>query len=132
MSSKANVLTLNTEYVELYNFGSKMTVSSHEEINQTYNADIVETIIAFNKAQSLYERKTILSIFVKISDAKERQEKKKIIQMYGRFNLRKLASYWTMPKLYLLLTKMFPGIVSIIKNFTLCYCIIYKWIISLL
>ena len=57
MSSKANVLTLNTEYVELYNFGSKMTVSSHEAINQTYNTDIVETIRAYNKAQSLYQKK---------------------------------------------------------------------------
>ena len=50
MSRKANVLTLNTEYVELYNFGSKMTVSSHEAIIQTYNTDIMETIRAFNKA----------------------------------------------------------------------------------
>ena len=57
MSRKVYVLTLNTEYVELYNFGSKMTVSSHEVIIQTYNTDIVETIRAYNKAKSLYEKK---------------------------------------------------------------------------
>ena len=84
-----------------------MTVLSHDAVIQTCNTigaeNITAYITAYNNAHHYSGRKKILFAMLKFVI---------ICQMYSCFDIRKLVSYWTIPKAILLVKKIFPNIVS--------------------
>ena len=84
------------------------------------SANLIEILIAYNKAENSSSQMKILSAVMKNYQNAEicTNDKNKnirfdvIYQMYINFNLRKLTSYWTIPKAIIYVMEMHPNIVS--------------------